>query len=61
LTPLPPAAEPDEFAVPNVFVPGVMVPGASGLFAELPAPLGSLPALSSPAAFAGPDGTPFMP
>jgi hypothetical protein len=53
----PPAAapgDPDEFAVPKV-----LVPGAAGAFAELPAPLGSLPELLSPPAFAGPFGTPL--
>jgi hypothetical protein len=35
-----------------------LVPGAGSL-AELPAPLGSLPELFRPAAFAGPGGTPF--
>src|ERR1700694_3297535 len=41
--------DPDEFAVPEV-----LVPGAVGAFAELPAPLGSLPELLSPPALAGP-------
>ena len=36
-------ADPDEFAVPKLFVPG-----AVGTFAELPAPLRSLPELLSP-------------
>ena len=48
-------AEPEEFAVPTVFVPG-----ASGTFVELPAPLGSLTELLSPPALAGPFGTPLM-
>jgi hypothetical protein len=47
-------ADPDEFAVPKLFVPG-----AVGTFAELPAPLRSLPELLSPPAFAGPLGTPL--
>jgi hypothetical protein len=45
-----------EFAVPNL-----LVPGASGTFAEFPAPLGSLPELFNPPTLAGPDGTPLMP
>jgi len=49
-------ADPDEFAVPKLFVPG-----AVGTFAELPAPLGSLPELLSPPALAGPLGTPLTP
>src|ERR1700761_1125772 len=49
-------AGPEEFAVPNAFVPGEV-----GVFAELPAPLGSLPELLRPAAFAGPLGTPLTP
>ena len=48
--------EPEEFAVPKLFVPG-----AVGTFAELPAPLGSLPELLSPPAFAGPLGAPLTP
>src|ERR1700681_2254481 len=60
LVPLaPPVAapgDPDEFAVPKV-----LVPGAVGAFAELPAPLGSLLELLSPPAFAGPFGTPLTP
>src|SRR5450631_3573970 len=48
--------EPEEFAVPKLFVPG-----AVGTFAELPAPLGSLPELLSPPAFPGPLGTPLTP
>jgi hypothetical protein len=48
--------DPDEFAVPKV-----LVPGAVGTFAELPAPLGSLPELLSPPTLAGPDGTPLTP
>jgi hypothetical protein len=49
-------AGPEEFAVPNAFVPGEV-----GTFAELPTPLGSLPELFRPAAFAGPLGTPLTP
>src|SRR3954470_15935428 len=52
----PVADEPVEFAVPNL-----LVPGASGTFAEFPAPLGSLPELFRPPTLAGPDGTPLMP
>src|SRR3954451_17266175 len=48
--------EPVELAVPNL-----LVPGASGTFAEFPAPLGSLSELFRPPALAGPDGTPLMP
>jgi hypothetical protein len=48
--------DPEEFAVPAAFVPE-----ASGTFAEFPAPLGSLPELFSPPAFAGPEGTPLTP
>jgi len=48
--------EPVEVAVPNL-----LVPGASGTFAEFPAPLGSLAELLSPPTLAGPDGTPLMP
>jgi hypothetical protein len=44
----------DGLAMPLVAV-------ASGDFAELPAPLGSLPELFRPAALAGPLGTPFTP
>jgi hypothetical protein len=42
-------------------VPTVLVPGASGTFAELPAPLGSFPELFRPPALAGPLGTPLTP
>ena len=49
-------AAPDVFAVPKAFVPGVL-----GVFAELPAPLGSLPELLRPPTFAGPLGTPLTP
>jgi hypothetical protein len=48
--------EPEEFAVPKLFVPA-----AVGSFAEFPAPLGSLPELLSPPALAGPLGTPLKP
>ena len=48
--------EPEEFAVPKLFVPG-----AVGSFAEFPAPLGSLPELLSPPTLAGPLGTPVKP
>src|ERR1700737_1642918 len=48
--------DPAHFAVPEV-----LVPGAVGAFAELPAPLGSLPELLSPPALAGPLGTPLTP
>src|ERR1700721_2539646 len=52
--PPPPAAPaPEELAVPKEFVPGVLAD-----LAALPAPLGSLPELLRPAAFAGPV-TPF--
>src|ERR1700712_5410380 len=57
-------AEPDELAEPDEFaVPALLVPGAGGdaIFAEFPAPLGSLPELLSPPIFAGPDGTPLPP
>jgi hypothetical protein len=52
----PAAVEPVEFAVPNR-----LEPGASGILAEFPAPLGSLSELFRPPALAGPDGTPLMP
>src|SRR5882672_4438424 len=52
------ADDPDELAVPRLLVPGA---GGVATFAELPAPLGSLPELLSPPAFAGPDGTPLTP
>jgi hypothetical protein len=48
--------DPDELAVPALLVPGG---GGAASFAELPAPLGSLPELLRPAALAGPDGTPL--
>jgi hypothetical protein len=54
--PAPVPGDPDGFAVPKV-----LVPGAVGTFAEFPAPLGSLPELLSPPAFAGPLGTPLTP
>jgi hypothetical protein len=50
--------DPDELAVPALLVPGA---GGVATFAELPAPLGSLPELLRPPALAGPDGTPFTP
>jgi hypothetical protein len=52
------ADEPDDCAVPALLVPGA---GGAATFAELPAPLGSLPELFRPPAFAGPDGTPLTP
>ena len=48
--------DPVEFAVPKL-----LVPGAVGTLAELPAPLGSSTELLIPPALAGPDGTPFTP
>jgi hypothetical protein len=51
------ADDPDELAVPALLVPG----GGEASFAELPAPLGSLPELLRPPAPAGPDGTPLTP
>jgi hypothetical protein len=50
--------DPDELAVPALLVPGG---GGDASFDELPAPLGSLPELFSPPAFAGPEGTPLTP
>jgi hypothetical protein len=47
---------PDELAVPALLVPG---DEGEAIFAELPAPLGSLPELLRPPALAGPDGTPL--
>jgi hypothetical protein len=52
------AGDPDELAVPALLVPGA---GGEAAFAELPAPLGSLPELLRPPALAGPDGTPLTP
>src|SRR4051794_10018350 len=52
------AREPDDCAVPALLVPGG---GGEATFAELPAPLGSLPELFSPPALPGPDGTPLTP
>jgi hypothetical protein len=52
------ADDPDELAVPALLVPGG---GGETFFAELPAPLGSLPELLRPPTLAGPDGTPLMP
>jgi ribonuclease E len=49
-------AEPDEFAVP-----ALLVPGGETVFEALPAPLGSLSELLRPPALAGPDGTPLTP
>jgi len=51
------AGDPDELAVPALLVPG----GGEAIFAELPAPLGSLPELLRPPTLAGPDGTPLTP
>ena len=53
-----PAEEPDELAVPARLVPSA---GGEAIFAELPAPLGSLPELLRPPTLAGPDGTPLTP
>jgi hypothetical protein len=53
-----PADDPDELAVPALLVPGG---GGEATFAELPAPLGSLPELLRPPTLAGPDGTPLTP
>src|SRR3954447_19850869 len=50
----PPARVPVEFSVPTL-----LVPGGKGVFAALPAPLGSLSELLRPPALAGPDGTPL--
>jgi hypothetical protein len=50
------ADDPEELAVPKL-----LVPGGVATFAELPAPLGSLPELLRPPALAGPDGTPLTP
>src|SRR6202171_1296445 len=52
------ADDPDELAVPALLVPGG---GGEATFAELPAPLGSLPELLRPSTLAGPDGTPLTP
>ena len=52
------AGDPEELAVPALLVPGA---GGAATFAELPAPLGSLPELLRPPAFARPDGTPLTP
>jgi hypothetical protein len=49
-----PDTEPDELAVPTVFVPGEV-----GTFDALPAPLGSFAALFNPPGLAGPLGTPL--
>jgi len=53
-----PAPGPDELAVPALLMPGG---GGAASLDALPAPLGSLPELFSPPAFAGPDGTPLTP
>src|SRR3954466_9950045 len=59
VTPVPVfAPDPDELAVPALLVPGG---GGVASLDELPAPLGSLPELFRPPAFAGPDGTPLTP
>jgi hypothetical protein len=50
--------DPEELAVPALLVPGG---GGEATFAELPAPLGSLPELFRPPTLAGPDGTPLTP
>jgi len=56
----PVAAEPVVSGVrEELAVPRALVPGAVGTFCGLPAPLGSLPELLSPPAFAGPLGTPL--
>jgi hypothetical protein len=47
---------PDEFAVPNAFVPGAVCS-----FVAFPAPLGSFTELFNPPALAGPLGTPLTP
>jgi hypothetical protein len=49
------ADEPEELAVPRE-----LVPGAVGILAELPAPLGSFAELLRPPTFAGPLGTPLI-
>jgi hypothetical protein len=49
------AGGPEELAVPIV-----LVPGAAGIFAELPAPLGSFPELLRPLELAGPFGIPLI-
>jgi hypothetical protein len=48
------APEPDDWAVP-----ALLVPGAVGSLAALPAPLGSLTELFGPPGLAGPGGTPL--
>jgi hypothetical protein len=50
-----PVGAPDELAVPSVLVPGVV-----GIFAELPAPLGSFAELLRPPVLAGPFGIPLI-
>jgi hypothetical protein len=49
------AGEPEELAVPRE-----LVPGAVGILAELPAPLGSFAELLRPPTLAGPLGTPLI-
>lgn len=49
------AGEPEELAVPKE-----LVPGAVGMLAAFPAPLGSFPELLRPPTFAGPLGTPLI-
>jgi hypothetical protein len=48
--PLAPDGDPDEFAVPAPFMPGVLL----SVLVPLPAPLGSFPELFSPPTFPGP-------
>jgi hypothetical protein len=50
--------DPDELAVPALLVP---CGGGETIFAELPAPLGSLPELLRAPALAGPNGAPLAP
>jgi hypothetical protein len=57
----PDEAAPDEAAPDELAVPAALVPGAVGTFVALPTPLGSLTALFSPPALAGPLGTPLIP
>jgi hypothetical protein len=54
-------ADPDEVAPDEFAVPAALVPGAVGVFAALPAPLGSFDELFRPPALAGPLGTPLTP
>src|ERR1700733_5764146 len=53
-----PADDPDELAVPALLVPG---DGSETTLPELPAPLGSLPELFRPPAWAGPEAPPWPP